>query len=197
VPGFADGSSAVVAFTAHSVVATHRDASEFVGVPLDGYGGTLSPVTLLRLAGTDTIGVIDVTMVARGRGGPSGLTRTDRWDDHYRVAYARVRRSDVRVFGDERGLVTIGSGLAGRLEMSVEVVEPLHSSGAGRVLIGEALRLVPGGELLFAAVSPGNARSLRAFLSQGFVPIGSEVHITPPHLPGPSEHHRDAGSKFA
>ena len=46
-------------------------------------------------------------------------------------------------------------------------------------LIAEAIHLVPEGELLFAAVSPGNARSLRAFLSLGFTPIGSECLIRP------------------
>jgi hypothetical protein len=30
---------------------------------------------------------------------------------------------------------------------------------------------------VFAAVSPGNARSLRSFLAAGFVPIGGEVII--------------------
>jgi hypothetical protein len=32
---------------------------------------------------------------------------------------------------------------------------------------------------VFAAVAPGNARSLRAFLSEGFVPVGSEVIVQP------------------
>jgi hypothetical protein len=39
--------------------------------------------------------------------------------------------------------------------------------------------LLPAGEPLFAAVSPGNARSLRAFLAVGFTPVASEVIITP------------------
>ena len=41
----------------------------------------------------------------------------------------------------------------------------------------DALSLVPAGEPVFAAVSPGNARSLRAFLAVGFYPIrhGGEV----------------------
>jgi hypothetical protein len=47
----------------------------------------------------------------------------------------------------------------------------------GRDLIDQALSMTPRGELLFAAVAPGNARSLRSFLSCGFVPIGSEVLI--------------------
>jgi hypothetical protein len=73
-------------------------------------------------------------------------------------------------------LVTIGLGLAGRSEMSIET----SGDGAtGRALIHEALKLSPPGEPLFAAVSPGNARSLRAFLACGFTPIGSEVIIRP------------------
>ncbi|RIQ11374.1 hypothetical protein DY240_28965 [Jiangella rhizosphaerae] len=42
-----------------------------------------------------------------------------------------------------------------------------------------ALRLVPAGEPVFAAVTPGNARSLRAFLACGFTPVGSEVLLRP------------------
>jgi len=61
--------------------------------------------------------------------------------------------------------------------MSVEAND--HDRGLGTALIAEAIRLVPEGELLFAAVSPGNARSLRAFLALGFKPIGSEVLIRP------------------
>jgi hypothetical protein len=83
----------------------------------------------------------------------------------------------VVVHGDERGLVTIGAGLGGRRELSVEAAEP--NRGHGTALIAEAIGLVPEGELLFAAVSPGNARSLRAFLGLGFTPIGSECLIRP------------------
>jgi hypothetical protein len=32
---------------------------------------------------------------------------------------------------------------------------------------------VPAGELVLSAVAPGNAASLRALLSAGFVPLGS------------------------
>jgi hypothetical protein len=46
-----------------------------------------------------------------------------------------------------------------------------------RVRYARTLREPPAGEPLFAAVSPGNARSVRAFLAMGFVPIGSEVII--------------------
>lgn len=70
------------------------------------------------------------------------------------------------------------SGLAGRLEVSVEVVENRRGTGTGRALLSEALGLVSVDDFVFAAVSPGNARSLRAFLAQGFVPVASEVIIT-------------------
>jgi hypothetical protein len=67
--------------------------------------------------------------------------------------------------------VTVAAGLAGRTELSVEAAVP----GTGRALIRAALGSVPVGEPVFAAVAPGNARSLRAFLAEGFVPLGSEV----------------------
>jgi len=176
VPELDDGTSAVVAFTAHAVVATSLTPDDLDGTGLDGYGGAMSPRALLRLAGDGTIGVIDVTLVAAGRGGGT-LARTRQWDDHDRVRYARSRRSDVVVHGDGDGFVTIGAGLAGRREMSIELTAAPHGRGAGRRLIAEALALVEPDAFVFAAVAPGNARSLRAFLSQGFTPVGSEVHI--------------------
>lgn len=183
LPALEDGSSAVVAFTGHAMLATDASAADLVGLPLDGFGGAVAPETLLRLAQGRTIGVHDVTLVARGRG--SGrLARTSAWDDHDRVRYATFWRDDVVVHGDDRGFVTLGTGLAGRREMSVEVLGPDHGRGAGRALIGEALALVPQEDFLFAAVSPGNARSLRAFLAQGFVPICSEVLIARPSREG-------------
>jgi hypothetical protein len=94
------------------------------------------------------------------------------------VLHARELRAQVRVFGDDRGFVTLGVGHAGRTEMSVEVAADA-APGTGRSLIAEALRLAPAGEPVFAAVSPGNARSLRAFLSVGFRVLGSEVWIRP------------------
>lgn len=74
-------------------------------------------------------------------------------------------------------MVTLAQGLPGRAELSVEV--SAGRAGVGRDLLRDALALVPTGEPLFAAVSPGNARSLRAFLAVGFQPVGSEVIITP------------------
>jgi RimJ/RimL family protein N-acetyltransferase len=100
-------------------------------------------------------------------------------DDHPRVLRSYEHRRDVRVLGDERGLVTIGSGLVGRTEVSVELTGGAHSRGAGRGLITAALLEVAAAEPVFAQVAAGNAASLRAFLACGFTPIGSEVLITP------------------
>ena len=81
------------------------------------------------------------------------------------------------MLGDERGLVTIGEGLVGRTELSVELTAAEQGRGTGRALIDEALHHVGADEWVFAQVAAGNAASLRAFLACGFVPIGSEVLI--------------------
>ncbi|MEM9713137.1 MAG: hypothetical protein AAGA17_13040 [Actinomycetota bacterium] len=38
---------------------------------------------------------------------------------------------------------------------------------------------MPEGEWLFAEIAPGNAASVRAFLSVGFVPIGAQIRYRP------------------
>ncbi len=174
-PPLAGGLEAVVSFTGHAVFATRLDEPSLVDLGANGFGSSLQPGVLTAMAGPDgLVGMIDVTLVGRGQGGGDLPMRAD-LHDHPRVAHARSLRNRVQVFGDERGLVTLGLGLAGRLEMSVEAT----LTGAGRGLIAEALRLAPEGEAVFAAVSPGNARSLRAFLSCHFTPVGSEVIIRP------------------
>ncbi len=159
-------------------LATALSRDHFADLPLDGYGAALAPAVLLRLAGTaGRIGTLDVTLVARGRGGGRLPERSDLMA-HPRVEHAMALRRDVRVFGDERGLVTLAAGLAGRTEISVEAAEHLQSrGGVGRSLVQDALTLAPADTPVFAAVSPGNARSLRAFSAAGFRPIGSEILI--------------------
>lgn len=179
VPPLDGGMECSVAFTGHAVVATALPV-EAVQHRCDGFGGSFAPEFLTWLAGPrGWIGVVDATLVARGNGGPAALPQRDDLADNDRVRHARAIRSGVRVYGDERGLVTLGDGLAGRREMSVEVVPEGRGRGTGRSLLGDALTLVPRDEPVFAAVSPGNARSLRAFLAAGFVPVGSEVLVRP------------------
>jgi len=174
--GPASDLQAVVSFTGHAIVATDLPAAAFADLGLDGFGRALQPAVLQRLAGPGgQVGVIDVTLVAAGLGGGSLASRDD-LDEHPRVRLARALRGDVRVHGDDRGLVTLARGLAGRTELSVET-STQQGQGVGRSLILEALRLAPEGEPVFAAVAPGNARSLRAFLALGFQPLGSEVLI--------------------
>ncbi|GGS26976.1 N-acetyltransferase [Streptomyces humidus] len=183
LPSLPGGLECSVAFTGHAVVATALSAARVRAHRPDGFGGSVSPDFLRALAGPGGwIGDVDATLVGRGVGGPARLGRLVGSDDHPRVRYARELRSDVRVFGDDRGLVTLAAGLAGRTELSIELHRPEDSGGGcgrGRSLLGDALTLVPGGEPVFAAVAPGNARSLRAFLAAGFAPIGSEVLVRP------------------
>lgn len=171
---------AVVCFTAHAYVATVLPAADVLAQGPDGYGGALAPDFLRWLAGpVGWIDVIDAVLVARGAGGGGGLPERRDLEDHPRVAFARQLRDDVRVHGDERGLVTLGTGLAGRLEVSVEVPPESRGRGHGTGLVRDALRLVPAGAPVFAAVAPGNVASFRAFLRAGFEVIGSQVVIQP------------------
>ena len=71
--------------------------------------------------------------------------------------------------------MTVGAGLAGRLEVSVDVAPGARGRGVGTALAIAATSLVPSGEPLYAHVSPGNVASVRAFLRAGYRPICSEV----------------------
>lgn len=75
----------------------------------------------------------------------------------------------------DAGLIILGRGVAGRLEVAVEVDEHARDRGLGRALFAASRGLVPDGESLWAQVAPGNAASLRAVLAAGFRPLGSEV----------------------
>jgi len=169
---------AVVEFTGHSFVVSDCDAAEVLARGADGFGGASQPDLLRWLAGPGGwIGSLDAVLFARGVGGGRLPARSD-LDDHSRVTRSRAHRRDVRVHGDGTGLVTIGHGLVDRLEVSVELLGT-RTPGAGRRLIGEALELIPAGDVAFAQVAPGNAASLRAFLSCGFAPIGAEILLHP------------------
>ncbi|SHF51437.1 hypothetical protein SAMN05443575_0159 [Jatrophihabitans endophyticus] len=183
LPAPRPGIAAAVAFTGHAVVCADDAAARLDGLPVDGWGSVHDPAVLLRLAASlargaappPSIGVLDAVLAHRGLGDGT-LPRTRDYDDHHRVRHARTIRTDVRVHGDARGVVTVARGLADRTEISVELADvTATTAGTGRDLVVEALRLVPAGEPVFAAVAPGNARSLRAFLAVGFVPLGSEV----------------------
>lgn len=189
VPPLGPGLRCVLSFTGHAYLATDQPPGEFADLAPDGLGRAVHPDVLLRLAGPGgAVGVLDATLVGHGRGdagSPGGSpvgspVMAERADlaAHPRVRHAVRLRRDVRVFGDDRGLVTLGRGLAGRRELSIEVDASRQGRGIGPGLLADGLTLVPAGEPVFAAVSPGNVRSLRLFLGAGFEPVASEVIVT-------------------
>lgn len=178
LPPLPGGQSAVVSFTGHAVIATARPPGQVRGWGVDGYGAALRPAVLGSLAGPGgDVGTIDATLVRRGTGRGSPLVAREDLDDHPRVRHARGLREDVRVYADERGLVTLSAGLAGRRELSIEVAAGRQGRGIGPSLLADALGLVRAEQPVFAAVAPGNARSLRVFLALDFVPVASETVI--------------------
>jgi hypothetical protein len=195
LPPLPGGLECSIAFTGHAVIATARPVHEIRARGADGFGNSLAPDLLRYLAGPGGwIGVTDATLVARGVGGSPRLSERGDADGHPRVRHARDLRTNVRVYGDDRGLVTLAAGLAGRLELSIELDEQIRSSrGLGRSLLVDALTLIPPQRPVFAAVSPGNARSLRAFLASGFTPIGSEAILRPDYDAGGRPHVQSHG----
>lgn len=170
------GVHAIVAFSAHTVLLTDRSPADVAERGIDAYGGSLHPAHQLWLAGSLPIGSIDVVLAARAIG---TVTLAPLESQHPRAVRARHHRRDVEVLGDERGLVTIGRGLADRWELSVELFDGVaHGRGAGRALVAAGLAAAPAGEWVWAQVAPGNAASLRTFLAAGFRPICSEVLFT-------------------
>jgi hypothetical protein len=177
-PGRAD---AVVAFTAHSVVACALPEAD-VRAQLDptDLGAATSArfiAWLARQLGLEP-GSLDVVLVAPGRAdaGAAGveLCRLET-SESSRVARAIRYRSDIETYGVDGGIVVFGRGLANRLEVAIEVEPARRAEGLGKALAAAAVRLAPRGEPLFAQVAPGNAASLRAFLAAGYRPVGAEA----------------------
>ncbi len=180
LPPARPGHLAIVEFTGHTVVLADVDPVALAELGADGFGGASHPDVKRFLAGdTGTIGSHDALLFGRGVGtvDESGLRHRGDLDDHPRVVRSRHHRLDVEVLADETGVATLGRGLVDRLELSVELIGVEHGAGAGRRLIGAALEVLPQGQVVWAQVAPGNAASLRAFLSCGFVPVGAETLI--------------------
>jgi GNAT superfamily N-acetyltransferase len=182
VPSPPGRSDAVVGFTAHHVVAADIAREEVLARLPPGDIGATMDVRFLAWLGErlrSASGMVDAVLVAdalEGEPAGTGLVEVTAVS-HPRVERAARYRTDLRTFVDERrgAVLTIGRGLAGRLEVSVEV-DPAHRDvGLGRHMAETARTLAPPAEPLFAQVTPGNAASLRAFLAAGYRPIGSEV----------------------
>ena len=176
------GLEAVVAFTGHAVLAVHHDTTDetLAALGAGGFGGAHDPRLIAAMAGPHGwIDSLDVLLASRGSGTAGSSSRLVPRPDlvtHPRVQFAAAAREDLQVFGHEDGrrssVVIVARGVAGLCEISFEL-DPGQRGGAGTALVQDALRLVPEGELVVAAAAPGNAASLRALLSAGFVPLGS------------------------
>jgi hypothetical protein len=177
---------AVIAFTGHHVVAADVDGEEVKHhLDDDDIAAPFNPSFLAWLGERlgARVGHVDVTLARLGTGLPDGWVQpVAEPPDNERVRRARGQRVDVEFLappgGD--GVVTLGRGLAGRRELSMEIgSEADRNMGAGRRLVLAAVSRVPSDEAVFASVAPGNARSLRCLLGAGFAPIGAECILTP------------------
>jgi len=171
---------AVVALTGHSIVAAGvAECWVSERVPRNDLTGPMRPDFVAALAaelGTKP-GSFDVLLAAPGLDSASAVELVEVEDGDDRTRRARRYRSDVRSYADRDsgGVVNLGRGLDGRLDLSIELPRESRSAGTGRKIIEAARALVPSDEFLFASIAPGNSRCLRAALGGGFAPIGAEV----------------------
>ncbi len=183
VPPWRPGLEAVVSFTGHAVFALAPDTPDrlLVSLGADGFGGAHDPRLIAALAGPGGwIDCLDMLMAAHGTGRTGVPPRlVDRPDlaTHPRARFAAGIRGRLRPMGypdrQRSALAIVGRGIAGLTELSFELEPARRREGSGAELISDALTAVPAGQLAVAAVAPGNAASVRALLSAGFVPLGS------------------------
>ena len=199
VPPWRPGLEGIVAFTGHAVLALAPDVTDerLAGFGVNGLGGAHDPRLIAALAGPDGwIASLDVLLAGRGTGQPGAAARSGRGGPrhgpagagprlvdrpdlaaHPRVQFAAQIRDQPRILGypDLRrsALAVVSRGLGGLTELSFELEPQRRGAGRGATLIGDALSTIPAGQLVIAAIAPGNAASLRAALTAGFVPLGS------------------------
>jgi GNAT superfamily N-acetyltransferase len=185
VPQACPRDAGVLSFTAHSVVFTDEDPrwvrAALRATDCDELAATLNARFLTAFMDrtgrrTDTVDAMVVGSPLTGRPAVR-LTEIDD-PDHPRVISSRRRRDEVRVWAADGGVLVLGRGIAGRLEAAVEVDADVRHRGLGRALV-TAARQLAGGEPVWAQISPGNARSMRAFQAAGYVPVGAESLLTP------------------
>lgn len=175
----------VLAFTAHSVVFTDEDPrwvhATLAALDCDPLAATMNPLFLAAFLdrtgrATDTTDLLTVADALPGGPDPALDLREIDDPDHPRVARARKRRDDVRVWASAGGgVLVLGRGLAGRWEAAIEVDEDIRHRGLGRALALAARHLAPGASHVWAQQSPGNARSVRVFQAAGYRPVGAEA----------------------
>jgi hypothetical protein len=177
--------AAVLGFTAHFVVCAPVDPTWVQAqLPTGDLSAPLGARFIAALADRldAHIGANDAVLaaVATGRSPAIDLI-PDEAAQHPRAVRARRYRRDVRVWTTpgRAGLVLLGRGVAGRWEVSFEVLPTARGHNLGCTLAQAALGLLPAGTPVFAQVSPGNAASLRSVLRAGYRPIGAEVLLPP------------------
>jgi GNAT superfamily N-acetyltransferase len=175
---------AVLAFTAHHVVAADVDPGEVAAhLEPDDIAAPMGAPFLAwlgrRLGAIP--GTLDVVLAARAGAGappfPDEIRETVVDGRRDRAGRALLYRSEVRAWetADGNGLLVVGRGLDGRWEASFQVAPEARGRGLGRTLAAVSMLAVPRGERVFMQVAPGNVASLRAVLAAGFRPIGAEV----------------------
>ncbi|MFI8351570.1 GNAT family N-acetyltransferase [Streptomyces sp. NPDC085596] len=175
----------VLAFTAHTVILTDEDPAwvraTLAALDCDPLAAPLHPRFLTALMDRTgrTAETIDALWVGTPLPGPPALPLREIADaGHPRVVRARERRDAVRVWTTEGGVLVVGHGVGGRLEVAVEVDGEVTGGGRG---LGRALataaRQLAGGPV-WGQVAPGNARSARAFLAAGYRPVGAELLLS-------------------
>lgn len=187
----ADRDAGVLGFTAHAVVFADADPGWVAAqLPHDDLAAPLSASFLHTLGARLGRGShsIDMLTCAEPIDGPpdpalmlTELTAAAVRGEaaHPRVIRALQYRNEVRVWQTDGGLVSLGRGLAGRIEVSVEVEPACRGAGLGRRLATAARHLVPDGAVLWAQIAPGNAASVRAFLGAGYRPVAAEALLAP------------------
>ncbi len=180
VPPWRPGVEAIVAFTGHAVLAVAPDIPDrlLASLGADGFGGAHDPRLVTALAGPGGwIDSLDLVMAGRGTGRPGVPPRLAARSDltaHPRAGFAARIRDQLQVLGYEdpgrSALAVIGQGIAGLTELSFELEPGRRGQGGGTGLVRDSLTAIPSGELVLAAVAPGNAASVRALLSAGFIP---------------------------
>ncbi|HEX9337486.1 MAG TPA: N-acetyltransferase [Pseudonocardiaceae bacterium] len=177
----------VLAFAGHNVVSADLPGDWVRNWLPDGdLSAPLQPpfLTVLAAATGRIPDNLDMTLVAGATGRDNGmdLTELDEFLEplHPRLARALAQRIGVRAWRCPGGLLTLGRGVGGRWEVSVEVEPALRGFGLGRGLFTAVRGLLPAGEQVWAQVAPGNAASVRAALAAGFRPVGAEVLLRPP-----------------
>jgi hypothetical protein len=183
VPPWRAGLEAVISFTGHAVFAVAHDIPDhrLAALGANGFGGAHDPRLITALAGPEGwIDCLDMLMAGRGTrraGAPPPLIGRPDLATHPRAEFAARIRSHPQVLGypdpDRSALAIISQGIAGLTELSFELEPGRRGRGGGSQLAADALAAVSAGQLAVAAVALGNAASVRALLSAGFVPLGS------------------------